>query len=534
MSYQYTANQIIKDSIKSAIFIDENALSFFTQESKELVTEEILSKELFENFKNEDISLSIHRFEEGDENKKELKKYLFEGRDLVLLDWKLANLSGEEYSLSMLADVVNCSHIHFCVIYTKEEGEELENIFKNILSYFSEKDAEYYIGLKELLELEEGIDEITDDMHFINLNRDQEDTGKIIGKLSRTHRDLVKNILELSGETNKKCAFIKASIALMNTHKSISPNPCPEVISRKNRILVINNTIISILNKTENSPSVFLANLSRQVISQSSSFTQLLGLEMQTILSKNSSFIDTNMLKISKDAFVHHWNHYKDEGQEHLFSEFVKDILLENVNLSLRGKKLILLDNDLLNSIDEKIPVTEEELISMNVFYNSHQLSAPKKLNFGDVFTSLDGNDCYICITALCDCLRSEEKIDNNFFFAKGTNIAKADALKLGDSAFISYLGGSKIVKWTEVNNQIGDKEQKFSPVYIKPIQFKVLNPALDKSGDIELGSINDKGESIFKKVKYVTTIKNSYSQRIANHAFSHPLRVGVDFAKQL
>jgi hypothetical protein len=277
-----------------------------------------------------------------------------------------------------------------------------------------------------------------------------------------------------------------------------------------------------------------LNNLSRQVTSQESGFTQLLGLEMQTILSKNSSFIDSNMLKISRDAFVHHWNHYRKDGQEHLFSEFVKDILLENVNLGLRGKKLHLLDNSFLNSIDEKIPATEEEIISMNVFYNSQQLSIPKKLNFGDVFIDLDGPECFICITALCDCLRSEEKIDNNFFFAIGTNISKAVALKLGDTAFISYLNSSKIVKWTEVNNRIGDDEQKYSPIYIKPVQFKVLKPEFDESGEIELGSINANGLTVFRKVKYATTIKSSYAQRIANHAFTHPLRVGIDFAKKL
>jgi hypothetical protein len=236
MTYQETATKIIKDSIRSAIFIDENALPFFTQESKEPVPEELLSKQLFDNFKNDDISLSIHKFEEGDESKTELKKYLFDGRDLVILDWKLADFSGEEYSLSMLSDVVNSSNIHFCVIYTKESGDELENVLKNILSYFSGKDVEYYKGLKELIEIEEGIKEITDDLHLINLNRDREDTGEIIGKLSKSHNGLIKKILELSGESNKKCALIKASIALMNTHKSITPNHARKLFQEKTEL----------------------------------------------------------------------------------------------------------------------------------------------------------------------------------------------------------------------------------------------------------------------------------------------------------
>lgn len=31
---------------------------------------------------------------------------------------------------------------------------------------------------------------------------------------------------------------------------------------------------------------------------------------------------------------------------------------------------------------------------------------------------------------------------------------------------------------------------------------------------------------------EYVTTIRQNYTQRIANFAFSHPIRVGIDFVK--
>lgn len=533
MSYQETATQIIKDSIKSAIFIDENALPCFNPESEEPVDEEILSMQLFENFKKNDISLSIHKFNKGDENESGLKKYLFEGRDLVLLDWKLAGSSGEEYSLKMLSDIVNSSHIHFCVIYTTEKDKGLDQVFKNVLSYFSCSNNKYYQNLKEQLEIEPGIETITSDLDFISLRRDSTESGKRIGLLSKRNADLVQKIIELSNESDKKCALIKASIALSDTVKSENENPCPAIVSPVNNTIVIENTIITLLNKSENKPESLLDKLSTQITSNDNSFTQLLGLEMKNILNRNSSFVDSNLLKISKDAFVHHWNHYKEEEHEYLFSEFVKDILLENVGLQLRDKKLSLLNNELLDSLNEGIHVKDEELISMNVFYNAHQLSIPKKLNFGDVFINSDGNEYYICITALCDCLRPEEKIDNNFFFAVGTNISKTLALKLGDTAFISYLNNSKIVKWTEVNKQISDEEQKYSPVYIKPVQFKVLKPEFSESGEIELGSINTEGQVVLKKVTYITTIKSSYTQRIANHAFTHPLRVGIDFAKK-
>ena len=533
MNYLDTATQIIKDAIKSAIFIDENALPFYSGASVIPIDEEVLSQDLYRNFKSEGISLAIHKYEVGDENKDALSEYLYEGRDLVLIDWKLTGEYGEELSLKMISDIVKNDHIHFCVVYTKESKEGLERVFKNILSYFSGKDSDYYQDLKEQIEIIEGIDEIKSDLDFISLNRDNKEAGKRIGLLSRKNPAIVQSIIQYSEEPVKKCALIKASIALSDTHKSQNKNSCPTLVSAENQTIVIENTIITLLNKSENRPDVLLNRLSQQIASSEASFTQLLGLEMKTILSKNSSFIDSNMLGISKDAFLYHRNHYRQEGQEHLFSEFVKDVLLENISLQLRNKKLQLLDPDFLNSFGDDFHVKDEELISMNVFYNSHQLGIQKKLNFGDVFVGQEGARYYICITALCDCLRPKEKIDNNFFFAIGTNISKADALKLGDTAFVSFLNSSTIVKWTEFNSRIGNRERGFSPIYIKPVQFKVLNHEFDNAGEIEISLISGDGEITHEKIKYITTIKNSYSQRIANHAFSHPLRVGVDFVKK-
>ena len=34
-------------------------------------------------------------------------------------------------------------------------------------------------------------------------------------------------------------------------------------------------------------------------------------------------------------------------------------------------------------------------------------------------------------------------------------------------------------------------------------------------------------------EIEYITTLRNDYTQRIANHAFGHPARVGVDFVKK-
>ena len=105
---------------------------------------------MFKKFKQSGISLAVHRFEVGNENESILKQYLFDNRDLVLLDWKLDGEQGEDYSLQFLSEIVNRTNIHFCVIYTSEPS--LDTIYGNLLSYFSGKTSDFYISLKEKFE----------------------------------------------------------------------------------------------------------------------------------------------------------------------------------------------------------------------------------------------------------------------------------------------------------------------------------------------------------------------------------------------
>jgi hypothetical protein len=533
MSYQEQAIGIIKDSIKSAIFIDENARDFF-QDPSELKgePEENISIELFNKFKVDGISLAIHKYKIDDEKDESLKNYLFEDRDLVLLDWNLdGNDAGQDFSLALLADIVKRPHIHFCTIYTSEKGNDLDNVFQNILSYFSGENSEYYDELYADLESEDEIVEIKDALNDINSNRDSDDCGRKVGILFGSNRDQILKIKDITGITNNKCAIIKASIALSRTITSVEANSCPTLTNFDNKTLIIDNTIITILNKKENNPENLITNISNQVIQGKSSFTQLLGLEMQSIFSKSGAFIDENLLNFGKEAIIFHREKYKADGHIHFFPEFIKEIMLEKAKLNIRDKSISLLNDKFLDNENQgKIP-SDEELIAMNIFYNSTKLKNDNKLNFGDVFKKEGVSEYFICITALCDCLRPD-KIENKFFFAKGEPIKKEDALKLGDTAFISYLSEKEIVKWTDVTS-IDKNLHKYSPVYIKPLQYTIIDAQFNDDNIIIFRSLNSEGEIEPFNGKYVTTIKSNYTQRIANHAFNHPIRVGVDFVKK-
>jgi imidazole glycerol phosphate synthase subunit HisF len=64
-------------------------------------------------------------------------------------------------------------------------------------------------------------------------------------------------------------------------------------------------------------------------------------------------------------------------------------------------------------------------------------------------------------------------------------------------------------------------------------MQFSVVDTQFNQNGEILLNFLKSDGEKDSFKAEYLTTIKSNYTQRIANHAFSYPIRVGVDFVKK-
>ncbi len=572
MSYSEIALGIVKNHIKSAIFIDENARPFYSSEDESGEYESDLSKSLYDNFKLNGISLSVHKFVSGDENKEDLKKYLFEGRDLVLLDWNLDGQEGSNYSLKMLSDVISKNNIHFCAIYTS--NPRIDFVYENLHCYFSGKDEAYFIEVeRKLTAYEDFLNPILAEFDFFK----KESLRRLISKL-RTNDSGVNLVDVVKDATNELNIFEAVKFSKFSLNKSYCKSNIqlkrPSLISPETNSLVLDNTLITIIqkNKDENAvvdSSSLIERFSNQISSNKESFTQLLGFEMQSIFSQNSSFIDSNLLKISREALLaHRKSILLKDNSDIPFKHLIKDLLIEHASMSLREANLTLLENDFLDSETETITdnPTDDALFHMNVFYNSiESKSLVKSLNFGDVFVD-DKHNYYICITALCDCYRPS-KIQNNFYFAKGNPIKLDLALKMGESAFISFLPNSKVISWInlerdeselilkEYNSIDSDELEKikvellnsklekeyfeqflYKPVYIKPYLFHVTNNKMIDN-KIEISRIetleNLPMDFDFKTLEYVTTIRPNYTQRIANHAFGHPVRVGVDFVKK-
>jgi hypothetical protein len=215
-----------------------------------------------------------------------------------------------------------------------------------------------------------------------------------------------------------------------------------------------------------------------------------------------------------------HRKQLNDLGLTHEFGNFLQTLLLRHSKQTLENSTLKILDDLFLDKISKKrYKIIPEELAQLNTFYNGTFIDNKNHINFGDIFRK-DGTDEYfLCITALCDCLHPDN-IKNNFFFVKGkpTNNLQ-QAIESGDGGFKSYIDKDTCILWT-----IGE--------YIKPIQLHVNNTEI-LNNLLETSFIKENRFTNLQ-LKYVFSLKSSYAQRIANHTFTHPTRVGVDFVKIL
>ena len=563
MSYEDKAFEIVKQSISSAIFIDDNLKDFYSfSDIDTTIIEEVLSKELHQSFKAEGISLAVHKFVKTDVEDINLNRYFFKNRDLVLLDWELDDTSGEEYSLKLLSEVINYSHINFCCIYTKTP--RFDSIHSQIESYFSGLNDDEFAKIKDIYSHLEESDITKIKTLLDSKSEDVQDSLNEIGiDLSLYPHDTTSPIESLK---NIYFAFLK-------NVKSKKKEKRSDLISTGIDSFVINNTLVFLLKKdgtNDPKPSVLLRRISNELIKNQNSFIQLLGLEMQTVFNTNESFIDENILNSSTEALFKHRNYlYDKEKEDKTFSIIIKKLLIEHATLKLRTSKLELLNSDFL--IEHSKTITDkpnnEELHNLNTFYNSvtvkslNDIDIPN-LNFGDIFKD-NFENYYLCITALCDCYYPN-KIDHNFYFVTGKEFSDIElALKLGDTAFLSFLPNGKSVYWGNLEipkkncikkGTMDDSDYKlavlqsdlksyqdflYKPYYVKPKIFNVQGVKMIdnklKIWDITYKSLKT-GEDHnlnYIDIDYVATLRTDYVQRIANHAFGHPARVGVDFVKK-
>lgn len=517
MTLSKKTKEVVKDSIKSAIFIDEKAVEFYESKPDFTTLEGKLSKKLYTDFRKSGISLDIHKFRTSDIIEDELMKRII-NKDLVLLDWDLDDgVSGNKYALEILSKIVNQSHIHFCSIYTSSVN--LESIIDRISVYFSGHELEYY------QEINDNIVDVYYDNNRALFDRinivDHKKNAPLIKEFKKIDSGLIDLIKSCTGTNALTLALVQLKYAVLGFKRSpsfdfsYSQLPSPYNVNRTSKTLTINNTIVTIIPKTCNNSEKIISKLSSQVKRSDNALMALIGLDMQNNFSKKSSFIDKTLLNVHQHGLMHH----RKKSNNADFQLFIKSVLLEHAKSTLDTENLSTLEDTFLDGLTPKrLKHSQIDLSNLNAFYNGSYINEKDSLNFGDILIDRDKDVYYLCITPLCDCLHPKDNIKNNFFFVKGKQGNLGECLKKKDGGFQSYILDGKCINWTQ-----GD--------YIKPLQIHISNSKYEDNSISGLKINEDELDTI--NLEYVFTLRQQYAQRITNHTFTHPLRVGVDFVEK-
>lgn len=546
-SYETVTNEIINKAINSVMFIDDELLEPFSDPNE---GSQELSKTLYNNFKVNNTSLDFYKFRDF-EHWQERSEYTLNYRDLLIIDWQLSKVSPEHfYALSIIAEAVKKQNLHFVCIYTSTEQKDFPDIIYKVNSYFSPFEKEV---------IKSDVDEIAKIIDAHGLAFDEVFNADIISMLKEMviHRDKTGQIFQ---EVRKIIRLISTEIAneldqyltkkvqekaysnLLYSYCAIGMYLNDEIIgelkvpyaneirnySDKN-LLVVNHTIILIANKKEISPDNLYTRFKEAIVKDSGNFLTLMGLEMRNLFKECSGFIGKDIDSINELAFFHHKEQsvpseafydflrelWKNQASSFLYDKNNQPKVFETLE---EYKQLKGIDAEMVKFLSDSDRY-QQHLGKLNYYYNILYTNRKENdnLKFGDIFKVFSATDqptdiYLLCITAHCDCLYSVDKISNLFFFVKGSKGNLATSLKKGDTGFDSYIVNNNkvdVINWSD----------KPFTIYINQTDNN-----MDKEIPIILGAEN-------KVIKYHSTLKENYAQRIANYAFIYPFHVGIFFS---
>lgn len=554
MSFDEVAKNIIKNSIRSAICIDDKYASAYST-TDEIADQKLKfdePKKLYNSFREfGQCDLDIYQFESLDKSWK--KDYMIPNKDLMILDWELDQNTVPKYkdSIGILSDVVVSNQIPFVVIYTN--ASDLNNISKILISEFNsvEKAFDYESLFVELngdfekmphgendIDFESFFDDENNQKLFFdyiyNFERRSEIKDEILNKVIETmelkvnSRGVCSKIARvLKDKTSENKDYIKAlSLIGLNQEKSLDLVFTIERVESKDHILKVNNTTVLIYHKSDNGDGVKPEELfdvfSKAIISNPHNYLSLLSLELKDQLRKEFSKIGTRFSDIDEIAFFYHMQNYKDIdvktfNKRRIYDFVIKSWLQDLSAQTINGK------SDVVNLIEDgiakvgEIPTEldknlQEALIKYSAFISTSSCeSVDKKLKFGDIFKNIESEDYFLCITPHCDCVNPKDKIKNNFYFIKGRVLTNNEelnkAIEEAEQEYYSFLNienKAVCIDWSckPFTVYIADNN-------IEQLKFRYL--------DAELS------------VKHITNLKENFAQRLSNESFGYGYRVGID-----
>jgi hypothetical protein len=573
MKYKEISKQLIKKSIRSAICIDDMFVEPYmttteikvrndelsSREKREIVLDERLPRELHRSFRQYgECDLDIYNFRSMEESW--VPNHMLNNKDLMVIDWELEGKDGYECTLKILKQAIDTNEfttIPFIIIYTAKPIEDLQIIVEKIFSNFNPFSSttedlrlnlyrNFIDSFENCFEVTPDIDDITE--LFDKLKSKLYEYWKVVDVQIRNQIKFeIDNVInnELQILENKKIktgnkfktALVKTfgakndiyeCLYYLNVQNGNTENYSVKRINSTEIGFKINTSILTIFCKDIHAgegvkPEEVFNTFSELISNDPHNFLTLLSIEMRDKFRDDSFKVSERISSLDEKAFFYHLENYKqqfirykDQFYDFLLRSWTSEI--EAYNLNQQPTVFSVLD-EYVNSknykkidkgaIHQEIADLITTLSTINIL--NRQEKDPE-IRFGDIFKAKHPDrkfTYYLCITPQCVCV-DPEKVDNNFFFLK-TESVKHDltsALTNIEKEFYSIIkdeGKNLSLKWGNC---------KPFTMWINTNNF-----------------YNLKGRYTFFDVQlmYVTTLKETFTQRIANKAFGYGTAIGID-----
>jgi hypothetical protein len=553
MSFEQTASRVISEYIQSGICIDNDYAPPYPKDDEEKKKDSTIPQKLYYSFREKGkCDLDIYCYKNKADWQK-AKDYAFNSKDLLVLDWELTDVDPKfEDALDILSAAVDSETIQFVIIYTRVQ--DLTDVELNILSYFGPHFADssvvklkrqqildYISSKKEITNPETFIEKLKVSLNEIAIAKNTENIKSIkksfITSIQGLYEGHEKNAYQILGDILNESA---TNLELKNNDVNLFLGPfLNNKITNTTRdqsyniykfdteklFYSINNTVVMIFRNEKDADGTtdyieatdVFDEFAKVIYKNPHSFITLLSLEMKGIYRSKISVLGKEMLRINEKAFFYQMDNY-DSNEE--FYNFLINSWNNEINNFSREHLPQLLEtideyrtNNNLSNID--ITKHHNELVKMGFLLScsTEKIRENKIIKFGDIFkwveTGTGQEYFFLNITPHCDCLRPD-KIKNNFHFI----ISKKDspniqtALRGAEREHYTFISIDKPV--------VIDWETKPFTMYVS--KNIIINNEV---------KTNYLGEEI--KLVYFTTLKENFTQRLANHSFGYTMRVGID-----
>lgn len=523
LSFKSVAQSIVNESIKSAIFIDDKLPGLFKSEDDK----EALCKPMYDSFQENQCSLDFFKFDKSWEEK---SKLLFERKDLVVLDWELdSQIPTYNSTLEIIDKAVSTDNLHFVCIYSLTPNA-LDEIYYKILAYYSGNKKEESIASIQRIKqyTEDDLGENGDDifpklkdlvkqltLRSIDDKSFNQEFSKLFSKNQGKIRSLISEIFPSNSIFNSIFRFgfaLNEEYCYREEFKYVYL-----ICDPQNNYLQINNTLFAVFEKGKHNASDLYNHFCNTIINSNENFLTLMSLEIRNKVFERSSFIGKELSKIKEKALFHHMETIEPDTE---FEEYLIE-LWKNYNtgfLYTEKPSIFTVLEDYKKTKGDRADIDKDDLAKLNYHYNiHHNRILDRNVSFGDLFKiskDKSGNDEYLlCITPHCDCLRPD-KINGFYYFVKGQKTSIERGLAISDSGYFSFIKENDdiiCIEWV-----------------VKPFTIYLC----EKQRNISNVNTIVFGEDVYE-FNFLGTIKENYTQRVTNKAFSNPMRVGISFARK-